>query len=488
MHNFLKKYGYIGLILLAGIVLRIYGAFANLDFGHDQDLQAWFVRDVLINRHLRLIGQETSTQGIFIGPLYYYLLIPFYFLTSMEPHGGVYLATLLAAATILSYYFVFSKIFNYRVGLIAAGFYAFSFPFILNDRAVLPTTPVFLWTVWFLYCIYLFTSKKYKTAFLLIGFLAGMVWEMNMALILAFPAIFIVVLPALKLKNIRYILNGLYVFIISSLPLLIFEIRHNFSQLTYLIRSLTTNQGASVGFFEQFAKTINTVAVNTASLIYDIPHIFRIPGMIVLFAVSMFLFRKNSNEKKMYLVLVVWEAILILFFSLYSKPISEYYLNSATMFVFTILTAIFYSIYIKNKFVFWSLAAAFVVTNMWRLYFHSFGQDNYVSRRQTVNAIKTDALSRSYPCVSVSYLTSPGYDRGYRYLFVLENQKIKPVSETVPVYTIVYPPNDMYKVDENFGAIGLIYPDYKVYELNKISSGCEGEDFNLTDPMIGFTQ
>ena len=97
-------------------------------------------------------------------------------------------------------------------------------------------------------------------------------------------------------------------------------------------------------------------------------------------------------------------------------------------------------------------------------------------------------MMRNYPCVAISYITKPGYDLGYRYLFYLEEMFIKHPSEKIPVYTIVFPLNDkLFPVHETFGAIGLIYPDYPRYNLEGITGSCVGENTNLTDPMFGFT-
>src|SRR5687767_6912572 len=111
------------LILLAGLFFRAFNAIPFFMYGHDQDLAGWIIKDVLVNHHIRLIGQETSSQGIFIGPLYYYLQIPFYLLTNMDPKGALLLSILLGVATIFSFYYVFKNIFSKVTGYIAAIIY-----------------------------------------------------------------------------------------------------------------------------------------------------------------------------------------------------------------------------------------------------------------------------------------------------------------------------------------------------------------------------
>ena len=87
--------------------MRGYQAIPRFLYGHDHDLASWIVKDIVIDRHLRLIGQQTSTLGIFVGPFHYYALIPFYWLTHMDPIGSLaypFLIGLLAILQIFNNY------------------------------------------------------------------------------------------------------------------------------------------------------------------------------------------------------------------------------------------------------------------------------------------------------------------------------------------------------------------------------------------------
>src|SRR5579859_2808482 len=98
------------LILIVGLFLRAYHPLQLFQYGQDNDLAGWFVRDILLNHHLRLIGQETSSHGIFIGPYFYYLQIPFYLLTHLDPSGALLLPIILGVFAIFSIYFVLEEI------------------------------------------------------------------------------------------------------------------------------------------------------------------------------------------------------------------------------------------------------------------------------------------------------------------------------------------------------------------------------------------
>src|SRR3989344_7831137 len=112
------------LILLLALFFRTYQIVERSYFGHDADLYSWMVKDIVVNHHFRLVGQETSAPGIFIGPLFYYSLVPFFILFNMDPIAAVIPITIVGLLTVISYYFVFTKLFNKGVGLIAAFLYA----------------------------------------------------------------------------------------------------------------------------------------------------------------------------------------------------------------------------------------------------------------------------------------------------------------------------------------------------------------------------
>src|SRR3989344_6950029 len=183
MKSFIKKNPLLILIVIIGLYLRINNYEALYYHAHDQDLSAWIVKDIL-QGHIRLIGQQTSQLGVFIGPAFYYALIPFYLLANMEPVGGIFLVTIISLLTLLSYYYVLSKIFGKTAGLVAAFLYAINFSIILTDREVVPTSPVILWSVWFLYDLWLIYNAKFKRGFLFLGILIGFIWHINLALVL----------------------------------------------------------------------------------------------------------------------------------------------------------------------------------------------------------------------------------------------------------------------------------------------------------------
>ena len=460
--------------ILLGLVMRGFQYRERFMYNHDTDLSAWIIKDIIVDKHIRLIGQQTTTLGIFIGPLFYYSLIPFYLLGGMDPLPSVAFSWIVSLLGVISIYWIGKKVHSKKIGLIAALIYAVSFGISLNEREVVPTTPVILWSMWFYYCVYLLWQGK-RIGLYLLAILAGLIWHLNLALILVLPlslAGFLKNLFTWTKKDL--LLSSLLLFLIN-IPLLAFEVRHGFSQTQYLISSLTTVSTGNVNRLEKLYRVVYISAKNINTLFWhDLPVSHYLGLVAMLIAAGLWL---RST--------FFWFGLYILFFSLHPLNVSEYYLNGLQI-VWMFLGAIVLSKI--PRIVSALILCLFMFYNL-NLFFNSpINASGYIQRKQIAEFIRADALAHNYPCVSVSYMTDPGYNLGYRYLFYLNNLHVNQPMSNSPVYTIVFPHTRADRLDKTFGALGLIYPDYGKYTPAQVQDSCSGQNANLTDPMFGFTK
>lgn len=491
----IKKFiikNYLFLIILGlGLFLKSYKPLQLFIYSHDQDLAGWIIKDVVVNKHLRLIGQETSTQGVFIGPFFYYLLIPFYLLFGMDPMGGVVMVTLLGAFGIWSYYFVFLKIFNKSTGLIASLVYATSFYTVLTDREVVPTTPVIIWTAWFLYSLHLILSGDQKKGFVLGGILLGLAWNFNLALVIIAPLILIAFILGRKKLSIKAVIFGAISMMVTSLPLIVFELRHGFSQTKAVLGALITGQGDFSGILPKFQRAITLISKNATGLLWgslaNVPHkwaLYLLIGLLFIIAI------KKLIKKELIILWSIWLVTYLVFFSLNPIILSEYYFNGMTVVWIGIVSVTLSSLFDQKKFKKLSiyLIALFLIVNVYRLFSMDNSRMGYIEKKQLVAHIKQDALIHNYPCVAVSYITKPGFNFGYRYFFWQEDMHVNNPKSGSPVYTVVFPHSLVDRLDKSFGSLGLILPDYERYTEEEIEISCSGENSNLTDPLFGYTE
>ncbi|MBI2196405.1 glycosyltransferase family 39 protein [Candidatus Daviesbacteria bacterium] len=483
----------LGLIIVSGLFFRTYQVVERADFGHDADLYSWIVKDIVVNGHLRLVGQETSASGIFIGPLFYYSLVPFYLLLNMDPVAAHFPITIIGILTVISYFVVFSKLFNTKVGFIASLLYAVLISAaVWFDRRLAPSTPTNLWTIWYFYTVIMLARGKFNVL-LLLGILIGLIWHIHIALLPALFAIPFAFLKAKKLPSFSQLVEFSIAVIITSLPLIIFELRHNFQQTTNLLQNFTTVREGARGLYK-FQTVLEMITKNINSLFFA-PQFLPITNTIffpmAILASSFLLVKKKLLKTYELIPLLAWVFSVVLFFSVSSSPISEYYFYDIEIVFLTIVSLLLFYLFNSSrvgKILVVGLLMFVTAKNVFFLIVQDTYHKGYIEKKSVVNYIINDAKTKNFPCFSLNYITSPGENVGFRYFFFLKKAHIAVPGRGSPVYSIVIP--DEYSLKEvkvKFGHIGVIPPKQPPPQ-ELMTEACSGQNTNLTDPMFGYVE
>lgn len=123
------------LLLGAFIFLRFYQLSERISLGWDQADSAWAAKSILVDNPVRLEGVPIKgNAGMFMGPLYYYLITPFYFFTGLDMIAAPIFAGVVSVVSFLIFYYISAKLFTTKVALIASVLYTFSAAVISADR------------------------------------------------------------------------------------------------------------------------------------------------------------------------------------------------------------------------------------------------------------------------------------------------------------------------------------------------------------------
>lgn len=473
-------------IVFLGIFFRVYHLADLFAFAHDQDIFSWIIKDIAVDHHLRLIGQLTSVDGIFIGPFYYYLLALFYILFNFNPLSANIPAILIGVATIISCYFVFSKFFGKASGLIAAFVYAVSIFTASYDRWVVPTQLTLLWSIWFIYFLFKTIRGEFK-GFVFFGVLAGMVWHIHIAL---FPLLFLVPISLLLSgKKIPYkqIIFAFIVFMLISAPFWIFEFKYGWTQVNSFFNSLEIDRRETSGF----GRVIKAIRSFPGLLTEFVSWKRYLSEYLISFFIFVILFIngliKKLLSKKQFLVVIFWILIVYVSQILSKRPISEYYFQNLS-----IIFLLFFSVFLANllrgslaKFVYLFLII-YLGLNFIRLSEMAHATNtNYSEKIRLVDFIVNDAKAKGYPCIALTHITSLGNNVGFRYLFWWKKMVVVEPNSGAPIYNIVNPyviSGD--EVEKRFGLYGLILPKNSKFTDKKI---CENPADQLQE-LWGFTK
>lgn len=251
---FIKKYIpiiFFLFILFFGIFLRFYRIGELGTFLADQAIELESTAQILHGK-FTLLGIKTSISDIHNGAMMYYVMVPFLYLFHYSPIAGGITQTILQILTIIIVFAVFKKLKLISIGLITC-FLISASPLIVrySRQTMLAYYPLFFCTITFIISIYL--SRKFSCLLtLILGFILGFSLQVHFStlslviFVLFFPFIFL----QKKNRGIYFLLllTGL---IIGFLPMILFELRHQFFQtkmLLALISNYTSNQASNNNF------------------------------------------------------------------------------------------------------------------------------------------------------------------------------------------------------------------------------------------------
>ena len=114
------------LIISLSIFLRFYNLQGSLMFQGDQGRDALVVSRIFKDLDPVFIGPVTSIGNMYLGPFYYYFMLPFLFLSYPSPMGPVYAVATLSVLAVFLLFKITAKIFNKKTAYIATTFFALS--------------------------------------------------------------------------------------------------------------------------------------------------------------------------------------------------------------------------------------------------------------------------------------------------------------------------------------------------------------------------
>lgn len=411
-------------LLLFGVV-KNYWSLPRSMFEADQEYLTLSGREIL-KGNFTLLGAKTSVGGMFIGPLYTYVVAAFLWIFHGNPLVVNGLSDFWAAITIPALYLVGRKLYSQRVGLFAAALALLSTNFI--DQAEVPPllSPFPLLSLLFLWILKSSYSKKVKSVIL--GVLTGL------SLNLHFSGFFFV--PMLAITGWLWILPLL----LFLSPLVLFDLRNNFFIAHHFIQFLTSNAGSGSPLLFR----IDTYALAILNLFYPVKNTLTLARGVLLASLLW------TIKKKDY-----WSASLLIiplvFFVFYPGLLLPYYSIIAWPVVFLICGQVL-SRWPRAVIILFLVAYAIPNAERWATWESIRGIDKKIA------ALRFIAQESKGNPLYLSKTIEPAADFGFTYLTdyigVRSTGNLRD-----PNYTLVIPWNwQEIQPDYRFGDIGVMLP------------------------------
>ncbi|HUV71537.1 MAG TPA: glycosyltransferase family 39 protein [Clostridia bacterium] len=216
------------LILAFSAFFRLYRLDKLLGFWYDQGRDALTVWDLLHYRRFFLIGPVTGIEGIFLGPFYYYLIAPFYWLGQGSPVLVAAFLSWLTLGAIFLIYLLGKEIYGRNIGLLAAFLYGFSYKLVTFSRWLSNPNPLPFFTLMVLFFLYRFVSRKEDYSLVLAAFFIGLCLQLEAASAIWFlPATLAIVFWQKRIfKKPKVLVLAFLAFFVTLLPQIVFDFRH----------------------------------------------------------------------------------------------------------------------------------------------------------------------------------------------------------------------------------------------------------------------
>ena len=317
----LRKW-YLPLILLISIVPRLWRINTDLQIHFDQGLHSLSIWKIYNEGKWSFLGHQTDTDGIFHGPIYYWLMMPSYLIGKWDPAAASIFQIILDT---LGVYFLFSlskELFSEKTALISSLIYAVSYGYISYARWLSNVTPSLPLSILFFLILYRFHRGNVRLLPYAAA-LASLITQLDGAIgVFLYPLLLIEVILGKIWKRIspKTAFISLVMLAAPHIPLFIFEMRHNFV-ITRAIVRLSVNPGQGVGL------NYHVFILNLVTLFKEITNTVSFPFTWLAFLIVSFsLFNLNLSKSRQQTAFLV-RSITIFFtaLSLYGRGAAGFF-------------------------------------------------------------------------------------------------------------------------------------------------------------------
>lgn len=348
-----KKYWKIGsknkflIVVLIIFILELFLRFYQIDqrspFGYDQVDNAWAAKNIIVDHSFPLVGfVAKGNSGIYIGPLYYYLISIVYFIFDLNPISSGVFAGITSIFTFWSIFYVVKKLFSWKIATIAVFINTIAFNAIMFDRVQTPVNFIPGISILIFYLLYkvITIDTKYLIP---LAVLIGLSFHIHFTLIF-FPII--VLLSSIFFmwdrRTLKHILISIPLCLIWLVPNIIAQINGN-SQSSHLISYISTYYH---GFhLRRMMQLIGDAVIQfDVYLFFDRIRPFKIIILPLFFLVYLWKSISRAKLKFSYLV-ILWFLVPWLVFTTYRGEISDYYFRISAPIALMIISYLIFRLF-----------------------------------------------------------------------------------------------------------------------------------------------
>lgn len=415
------------LLFLAAVPRGIELLSHNYLFGYDQGEHFLQAKKIVVDLKPTLIGTEVGGGGgFFQGPGWYYLLAIPFILSNGDPYAGMVLMFVLGLLAVFFTFFFVRKMFDQMTAIFSAFLLAVSPAIIIQSRFIWPPFPVTFLTVFLLFFLYGVLQKKERylpfltlTLGLITHFETATAATLFINLLVLSPALFIK-----KLVSIRIVFLSIITLLLTQLPLIIFDLKHDFFNSKGILKLIFSASSVKVPILQTFSNRWDVFRDNFLSTFPSGNVIWPLLILIICVGtISYILDKNNSFSKKSFVMFLIVSPIsLFMIFMKYGSFMWSWWileLNVYYCFLLGILLAYLWKKIIIKVIIMGILflfvgSYAYQTFNFYKNDFNDFGGVHKLNGKiQALDYIYANAKGKPFNLI---IFTPPIYTYAYDYL------------------------------------------------------------------------
>lgn len=395
----------ISLIFFLHLFLRFYQLESRMIFGWDQVDNAWVAKNFIVDHKFPLVGMQAKlNSGISIGPLYYYLISVFYFLTNLDPIASGIFASVTSIFTFWVVYYIIKKLFSVKIAIIAIFINTVAFTQIIFDRVQWPVNFIPAISLIIFYSLYKIITG-YPKYLILLSIVLGFSFHIHFTSIFYLPiSIFAIPFFPRTKEMLKYSVISIFIVFVWVIPILLSMLNNMQSGLSFMKYGNTYYHGLHL---TRVLQLFNDALIQFEKFL-SFSSIKNIKFLLIPLFFIVYLYKAVSKEKLLLSYLIVlWFLIPWIIFSTYSGEISDYYFSINKFIALFIIAYIFTKIFeIKNilpKIVLSFFLIYYAVFNI-TSFLSSNGSDYQERKQKVLKAVKEGKKIQFQEGVPESYL------------------------------------------------------------------------------------
>lgn len=391
------------LIFVVSMTLRLYMLTARAPFDWDQARDYHEISKIASGK-ITLIGPVAKGEGgFFLGPLYYYLLLPIFSLFHQAPIALPITSVFFDSLAVIGFLYLGISVGNPLFGYLLSLIWAVSPGAISMSAISWNVSLVPLWTSIFLILCSKLKKNSSNLYLLTFGLVTGLSWHIHAALIplAAVTILYLMLKYHLSLKSLLVFFIG---YILALAPLIYFDIRHAGLE-SNLIKQMYFSQAHSrADLLSTLSSTLARTGKNLETYLIGSSNLNPILGLFVVLTFIITIFNRTPLIR---LLSIIGLLNIISVIALGSLSFPEYYLLLSTIAVIAIYL---YTITL-SKYRLWYLALVILIIQL----IHYPNSKGPFSLANKINLAK--AMVEKTPQATIIYDLPFGRESGFDLLY-----------------------------------------------------------------------